>query len=79
MEGMWATWEVGVCLHLAFPGFTLSLGFGVFYSLSSSLAVGNQLSRLLVGVGTYFPRVPSDLGAWSLSSKRSLGGKVPFP
>ena len=79
MEGMWATWEVGVCLHLAFPGFTLSLGFGVFYSLSSSLAVGNQLSRLLVGVGTYFPRVPSNLGAWSLSSKRSLGGKVPFP
>ena len=79
MEGMWATWEVGVCLHLAFPGFTLSLGFGVFYSLSSSLAVGNQLSRWLVGVGTYFPRVPSDLGAWSLSSKRSLGGKVPFP
>jgi len=79
VEGMWATWEVGVCLHLAFPGFTLSLGSGVFYSLSSSLAVGNQLSRRLVGVGTNFPRVPSHLGAWSLSSMRSLGGQVPFP
>lgn len=79
MEGMWATWEVGVCLHLAFPGFTPSLGSGVFYSLSSSLAVGNQLSRWLVGVGTDFPRVPPDLGTWRLSSMRSLGGQVPFP
>lgn len=28
VEGMWATWEVGVCLHLAFPWVHPSLGSG---------------------------------------------------
>lgn len=62
MEGMWSP-VGGGCLPSAWLSLgSPSLGSGVFYSLSSSLAVGNQLSRWLVGVGTDFPRVPPTWG-----------------
>lgn len=77
MEGMWATWEVGVCLHLAFPWVhSPSLGSGVFYSLSSSLAEPAQ--QMVSGVGTDFPRVPPP-GDLETQQYEEPGWPGPFP